>query len=134
MIAEPGRNLAADAGVLVTSVIGVTEREEGARWVYVDAGVYGGLAETLGEAIKYRIGTGRDGLGEASGVTVIAGPSCDSTDVMYEQTGYRLPLGLAEGDRLHLFAAGAYTTAYASTGFNGFAPPTVQLVGDGVSS
>ncbi len=127
VIAEPGRSMVGDAGVLVTSVVSVTEREAGSRWVYVDAGVYGGLAETLGEAIRYRIRTTRDD--DPTGTVVIAGPSCDSTDVMYDKTGYQLPLTLAEGDQLYLLSTGAYTTAYASTGFNGFDPPTVEIVG-----
>ncbi len=127
VIAEPGRYMVADAGVLVTSVVTATEREVGTTWLYVDAGVYGGLAETLGEAIRYRIATSRDG--DPTGTVVIAGPSCDSTDVMYEKSAYQLPVTLREGDRLHLLATGAYTTSYASTGFNGFAPPTVEIVG-----
>ncbi len=92
--------MVADAGVLVTSVVTATEREIGTTWLYVDAGVYGGLAETLGEAIRYRITTTRDG--DPTGTVVIAGPSCDSTDVMYEKSAYQLPVTLAEGDRLHL--------------------------------
>lgn len=129
IIAEPGRYMVADAGVLVTSVVTATEREPGKHWIYVDAGVYGGLVETMGDAIRYRIATSRDG--DETGTVVIAGPSCDSTDVMYEQCGYQLPVTLAEDDRLFLLATGAYTTAYASTAFNGFAPPTVQIVGGG---
>jgi ornithine decarboxylase len=129
VIAEPGRSMVADAGVLATSVVTATEREVGTRWLYVDAGVYGGLAETLGEAIRYRIMTTRDG--DPTGTVVIAGPSCDSTDVMYEKSAYQLPVTLTEGDQLHLLATGAYTTSYASTGFNGFAPPTTEVVGAG---
>jgi len=132
IIAEPGRYMVADAGVFVTSVITATEREIGTRWLYVDAGVYGGLAETLGEAIRYRLTSSRDG--DPTGTVVLAGPSCDSTDVLYEKSAYQLPVTLAEGDRLHLHAAGAYTTSYASTGFNGFAPPTIQIVGRGVAA
>ena len=127
VIAEPGRYMVADAGVLATSVITASEREVGTTWLYVDAGVYGGLAETLGEAIRYRISTTRDG--DPTGTVVIAGPSCDSTDVMYEKSAYQLPVTLSEGDQLWLLAAGAYTTSYASTGFNGFAPPTVEILG-----
>ena len=37
-----------------------------------------------------------------------------------------LPLTLAEGDRVVLESAGAYTTAFSTVGFNGFpALPTV---------
>ena len=55
-IAEPGRGIAADAGVLVTTVIGVLHRA-GTRWVFLDAGVFTGLVETLDEAIRYPLAT-----------------------------------------------------------------------------
>jgi len=90
------------------------------RWVYLDIGRFGGLAETEGEAIKYRIATPHDGTG--MGPVSIAGPTCDGTDIMYERSNYRLPLALRSGDRVELLSAGAYTTTYASQGFNGFAP------------
>ena len=74
----------------------------------------------MDESIKYRIATpGRDG---ASGPVTLAGPTCDSADILYEHTEYRLPLGLEVGDKVEILAAGAYTASYASVGFNGFAP------------
>lgn len=123
LMAEPGRVLVAGAGVLETEVVLVAERTDG-RWVYLDAGVFGGLAETLGEAIKYRIEACRDGrpLAGDTRPVVLAGPTCDSVDVLYHQHRYALPVDLRPGDRLLLHAAGAYTTTYASVGFNGLAP------------
>jgi ornithine decarboxylase len=122
VIAEPGRFLVADAGVLQTEVILVSRksRRTAERWVYLDVGLFGGLAETLGEAIRYRMRTPHDG--SASGRVVIAGPTCDSADVLYERTHYELPLALEAGDRIELLSAGAYTSTYSSVGFNGFAP------------
>jgi ornithine decarboxylase len=121
LVAEPGRYLVADAGVLQTEVVLVAERsDEERRWVFLDVGLFGGLAETLGEAIRYRIVTEHDG--GADGPVAIAGPTCDSTDVLYERTEYRLPLALAEGDQVTFLSTGAYTTSYSSVGFNGFAP------------
>jgi ornithine decarboxylase len=123
VMAEPGRFLVADAGVLETEVVLVTERA-GARWVYVDAGLFSGLAETMGEAIRYRITAHRDGVpltGER-GPVVVAGPTCDSVDVLYREHRPALPLELRAGDRLRFHAAGAYTTSYSSVGFNGFEP------------
>ena len=119
LIAEPGRFLVADAGTLEAEVVLVTERR-GARWVYLDVGLFGGLAETLGEAIRYRIVTEHDG--GPDGPVAIAGPTCDSTDVLYEQTMVDLPLDLAEGDHVRFGCAGVYTASYSSVGFNGFAP------------
>ena len=90
------------------------------RWVYLDIGRFGGLAETEGEAIKYRITTPHDG--GATGPVAIAGPTCDGADILYEKSNYRLPLALTSGDRVELRATGAYVTTYASQRFNGFAP------------
>ncbi len=80
-IVEPGRAVVGDAGALVTTVIGVVQRGE-TRWVYLDAGVFTGLVETLDEAIRYRIETSADG--GPTGPCVLAGPTCDSADVLYQ--------------------------------------------------
>ena len=53
---------------------------------------------------------------------VLAGPSCDSAGVLYEKSGYQLPVGLRIGDRLQLMSAGAYTASYSTVWFNGFEP------------
>jgi ornithine decarboxylase len=53
---------------------------------------------------------------------VIAGPTCDSHDVLYEEDTYDVPVGLSAGDQVTFRNTGAYTTTYASVGFNGFAP------------
>jgi ornithine decarboxylase len=121
---EPGRAVTADAGVIVASVVAVCWRG-GVRWVYLDAGVFTGLAETLDEAIRYPLRTDRTG---ALGPAVLAGPTCDSADVMYEQNPVMLPLGLTEGDEVRLLSTGAYTTTYATVGFNGFPPLPTRLV------
>jgi ornithine decarboxylase len=122
MLIEPGRAVVGDAGLVSAEVVLVSRRDKSdpVRWVYLDIGRFGGLAETEGEAIKYRITTPHDGtrLGPVS----IAGPTCDGTDIMYEKSNYRLPLALRTGDRVELLSAGAYVTTYASQGFNGFAP------------
>lgn len=123
---EPGRGIVADAGEVVGTVIGVIERAHG-RWVFLDVGVFTGLVETLDEAIRYPITTSVDG--GPSGPCVLAGPTCDSTDVLYEKRLVDLPLSLAEGDTIRLSAAGAYTTCYSSVGFNGFDPLPTVLVG-----
>ncbi|MGI8686567.1 MAG: type III PLP-dependent enzyme [Acidimicrobiales bacterium] len=122
LIVEPGRYLAGDAGVLCSEVVLVSRKAHGEerRWVFLDAGVFGGLAETLGESIKYRIRTSVDG--GATGPVVIAGPTCDSMDVLYQAHEYHLPEALRPGDRVMFLSAGAYTRSYCSVGFNGFEP------------
>ncbi len=93
MMIEPGRFLVADAGVIQTEVILVAHksREDIRRWVYLDIGKFGGLAETMDECIKYRLRIHREGL---TGPVILAGPTCDSADVLYEKTSYDLPLDL----------------------------------------
>jgi ornithine decarboxylase len=122
-IIEPGRGLVGDAGVIRAEVVLVSRKSEdpdSQRWVYLDIGKFGGLAETMDEAIRYPIRTPRDG--ERTTPCVIAGPTCDSADVLYEKTPYELPVSLTVGDEILIEATGAYTTTYASNGFNGFAP------------
>jgi len=123
MVIEPGRAMVGSAGVLSSEVVLVSKRDpapEAPRWVYLDIGRFGGLAETEGEAIRYRLRTRHDG--GPAGPVVLAGPTCDGADVLYERSGYRLPMALTDGDRVAFEAAGAYVTTYASQGFNGFAP------------
>ncbi len=122
MVVEPGRFLVGDAGTVSAEVVLVSRKGEDdpVRWVYLDIGRFGGLAETEGEAIKYAFRTPHDGMPE--GPVTVAGPTCDSTDTLYEKSNYRLPLALADGDRVELLHTGAYVTTYASQAFNGFRP------------
>ena len=121
IILEPGRSLVANAGVLVSEVILVSRKSRMAieRWVFTDAGKFSGLIETMDESIKFPIWTEKKGELED---VVIAGPTCDSADIMYEDYKYGLPLNLASGDRLYWLSTGAYTTSYSAVEFNGFPP------------
>ena len=74
----------------------------------------------MDEAIRYPIRTTKDE--DEMAPCVIAGPTCDSVDVMYEKTPYLLPVSLAIGDKVLIEATGAYTTTYSSVAFNGFPP------------
>jgi ornithine decarboxylase len=125
---EPGRFLVGDAGLVEAEVVLVSQRSktDPVRWVYLDIGRFGGLSETEGEGTRYRITTPHDG--GPDGPVVIAGPTCDSADTLYERSNYRLPLALKSGDRVQLRATGAYVSTYASTGFNGFKPPAEYYV------
>ena len=121
IILEPGRSLIANAGVLVSEVVLVARKSRTAveRWVCVDVGLFSGLIETMGEAIKFPIYVEKKGEMEE---VVIAGPTCDSADIMYESHKYELPLNLAIGDRMYWLSTGAYTTSYSAVEFNGFPP------------
>ncbi len=121
IILEPGRSLVANAGVVVSEVVLVSRKSRMAieRWVFTDVGKFSGLIETMDEAIKFPIWTEKQG--ELENV-IIAGPTCDSADIMYEDYKYGLPLNLASGDRLYWLSTGAYTTSYSAVEFNGFPP------------
>ncbi|MEL6264623.1 MAG: type III PLP-dependent enzyme [Pseudomonadota bacterium] len=127
VMAEPGRGLVGDAGLIVAEVLLVDRKRptDIARWVWLDIGKFSGLAETIDEAIRYRIETEADDRpapGARTGPCILAGPSCDSADVLYEKRPVALPLSLRAGDRVWIHAAGAYTSSYSSVGFNGFPP------------
>jgi ornithine decarboxylase len=102
MVIEPGRFIVGDAGLVSSEVVLVCRKadDDPVRWVYLDIGRFGGLAETEGEAIKYRVVTPHDG--GAAGPVAIAGPTCDGADILYEKSNYRLPLALTSGERVEL--------------------------------
>jgi ornithine decarboxylase len=122
VMAEPGRGLVAEAGVIVAEVLLAARKDADdlVRWVFLDIGKFSGLAETIDEAIRYQFET-RHGDAE-TGPCILAGPSCDSADVLYERRPVQLPLGLEAGDKIRILCTGAYTTSYSSVGFNGFPP------------
>src|SRR5204862_7105812 len=91
-----------------------------APWVYLAIGKFGCLAEALDGSIRYSIRTPRDGAALAP--CVLAGPTCDSADVLYEKEPYLLPVSLEIGDKLLIEGTGAYTATYSAVAFNGFAP------------
>jgi ornithine decarboxylase len=121
-IIEPGRGMVGNAGVIEAEVVLISRKSEtdDVRWVYLDIGKFGGLAETMDESIRYPIRTPRDG--DKLGPCVLAGPTCDSADVLYEKQPYGLPVSLEIGDKVLIGGTGAYTATYSSVAFNGFAP------------
>ncbi len=116
---EPGRAVIGDAGVFVTSVIGKSRRGD-ENWLYIDVGVFNGLMESVG-GIKYSYVVGS--RNEPKPWT-IAGPSCDSFDVIDKEVILPEP---EVGNRLLILSAGAYTISYASE-FNGFSIPKTILI------
>ena len=121
-IIEPGRGMVGNAGVIETEVVLVSKKAEDdeVRWVYLDIGKFNGLAETMDEAIRYPIRSERDG--DELVPCVLAGPTCDSVDVLYEKEPYLLPFSIEIGDKLLIEGTGAYTTTYSAVAFNGFPP------------
>jgi ornithine decarboxylase len=124
IILEPGRSLVGNSGILISEVVLISRKNNTAlnRWIYLDTGRFNGLIETLEESIKYPIVTGKDVPGGKEAEVILAGPTCDSMDILYEDYKYRLPVDLKIGDRIYFLSTGAYTASYASVGFNGFPP------------
>jgi ornithine decarboxylase len=121
-IIEPGRGMVGNAGMIEAEVVLISKKSESEelRWVYLDIGKFGGLAETMDESIRYPIRTQHDE--DEFAPCVLAGPTCDSADVMYEKDPYWLPVSLEIGDKVLIESTGAYTSTYSSVAFNGFAP------------
>ena len=128
IILEPGRSLVGEAGILVSEVVLISQKSSTGvdKWLYIDAGKFNGLAETWDESIKYPIYS--EARGEDCEDFIIAGPTCDSQDIMYEFFRNPLPAYIKPGDRIYWFSCGAYTTSYASVEFNGFPPIKMYIV------
>jgi ornithine decarboxylase len=119
-IIEPGRGMVGNAGIIEAEIVLVSKKSDDPneiRWVYLDIGKFHGLAETMDEAIRYPIRTEHDG--DECVPCVLAGPTCDSADVMYEKEPYFLPFSIEIGDKVLIEGTGAYTTTYSSQNFNG---------------
>ena len=128
-IIEPGRGMVGNAGVIESEVVLVSRKsheEDEVRWVYLDIGKFGGLAETMDESIRYRILTDHDE--DRMAPCVLAGPTCDSADVMYEKAPYWLPVSLEIGDKVLIEGTGAYTATYSSVAFNGLPPLQTHVI------
>jgi ornithine decarboxylase len=121
-IIEPGRGLVGNAGIIEAEVVLISRKsnDDTTRWVYLDIGKFNGLAETMDEMIRYPIRTIYDG--DQVAPCVVAGPTCDSVDVLYEKEPYDLPISLEIGAKVLIEGTGAYTTTYSAVGFNGFPP------------
>lgn len=124
VVAEPGRALVAEAGLLVSEVIGVAERA-GRTWVHLDVGAFNGMMEALEtqNRLRYPVKDSRESHRKL--LVHLTGPSCDSQDTLL----YDVPLsqGIRAGDEVYIGSAGAYTTSYASN-FNGFDIPSIRCV------
>jgi ornithine decarboxylase len=129
IMAEPGRGLVGNAGAIAAEVLLVSRKhdDDPVRWVYLNIGKFHGLAETEQEAIKYQFLT-PDTDANDTAPCILAGPTCDSADVLYEKNKVELPTDLASGDRFIVLNCGAYTTTYSSVAFNGFPPLEVVTI------
>ncbi|MEZ4658449.1 MAG: type III PLP-dependent enzyme [Caldilineaceae bacterium] len=117
---EPGRAIAATAGTIVTSVIGLAKRSNG-QWAYLDVGIFNGLMEALlnDDYDFYPIVVPHSDRPKRR--YHLGGPTCDSVDTPFRDV--ELP-ELRIGDRLYILYTGAYSASCAGS-FNGFLPPSI---------
>ena len=119
---EPGRAVVGDAGVLVTTVIGKASRSD-KDWLYIDVGVFNGLMESVG-GITYSYIVESYKHARSKKRWTLAGPSCDSFDVIDKNVALPEP---NIGNLILILSSGAYTISYASE-FNGFSIPKTILI------
>ncbi len=117
---EPGRRLVAEAGVMVAKVIGKAMRKQ-MPMIYINVGVFNGLIESIG-GIKFSYVIHKT-TGKPKRNIILAGPSCDSMDII--DRNVLLPEPDID-DHIFVLSAGAYTTVYAAN-FNGHAVPEINF-------
>jgi ornithine decarboxylase len=129
LMIEPGRGMVANLGSIAAEALLVSTKTPGdpLRWLYLNIGRFSGLAETEQEAIKYRFFVpGKDD--DEKIAYIVAGPTCDSADVLYEDHKIMLSSNLQCGDKIIIDNVGAYTTTYSTVAFNGFPPLEVIVI------
>lgn len=128
LMLEPGRAIVATAGSIAARVMLVSNKGDFQyNWVYLNVGRFSGLAETEGESIRYRFTV----LGKEQEPTrqfKVAGPTCDSADILYERNVVSLPRSITYDDIVVINDCGAYTSTYSTICFNGFEPLQVVHV------
>ena len=122
IIAEPGRFLVAPAVMSISSVMGKANRS-GTTWYYLDDGVYGSFSGRIYDHAEYPLRTLKTGK---STPCVLAGPTCDSIDVIAENIS--LP-ELEINDLVIGEMMGAYTAATA-TDFNSLNRATIIILNE----
>lgn len=113
VIAEPGRFISGPSMTSVSTIMGRAARA-GVHWYYLDDGVYGSYSGQIYDHARYPLEIFSDYEKRYS--SVLAGPTCDSIDVIAEDV--MLP-ELNIGDIVAGHMMGAYTAASA-TEFNSF--------------
>lgn len=120
IICEPGRFISASPVTLVCSIIGKSLRD-GKMWYYLDDGLYSTFSGIVFDHCQYPVITNR--IGEEK-LSVLAGPTCDSFDVMYD--GLMIPEHDI-GDMLIFPMTGAYC-AVSGSDFNSLRRPKYNII------
>lgn len=106
---EPGRLLAANAGLLLSRVIQVNQRADGRRFLVLDAGMNDLMRPALYDAFHDLVPV-RPREGELLAYDLV-GPICESTDIFARD---RMLPPLQAGDLVAFMSAGAYGAVLAS--------------------
>jgi len=122
---EPGRLLAANAGVLLSRVIQINERGDGRRFAVLDAGMNDLMRPALYDAFHDLLPV-RPRAGEPLAYDLV-GPICESTDIFARD---RLSPPLQAGDLVAFMGAGAYGAVLASEYNSRPLVPEVLVDGD----
>lgn len=122
---EPGRVIAANAGVLLASVVHIHERPEGRRFLVLDAAMNDLIRPAMYDAY-HDIRPVRPRAGEP-GLYDVVGPVCETGDTF---TRDRALPPLEPGDRVAFMSAGAYGAAMASEYNSRLLVPEVLVKGD----
>jgi diaminopimelate decarboxylase len=122
---EPGRLLAANAGVLLSRVIQVNERGDGRRFLVLDAGMNDLMRPALYDAFHDLVPV-RPREGEPR-LYDLVGPICESTDIFARD---RLLPPMQAGDLVAFMGAGAYGAVLASEYNSRPLVPEVLVDGD----
>jgi len=122
IIAEPGRSMVGNAGIIASKVL-LRSRKGTQTWVFLDVGVFHGLMETI-ENFRYEVIVEGKESTETMTMT-LAGPTCDSVDTIYDEI--ELPVNIDYNDIVYFINTGAYTSEYA-TYFNGIEPIKVYTI------
>jgi ornithine decarboxylase len=121
VVCEPGRFISASPVTLVCSVIGRSIRD-GKQWYYLDDGLYSTFSGIVFDKCQYPVVTNKLGPERLS---VLAGPTCDSFDVMYD--GLMVPEHEI-GDLFVFPLTGAYC-AVSGSDFNSMNRPDYRVIG-----
>ncbi|MCQ2819698.1 MAG: type III PLP-dependent enzyme [archaeon] len=128
IIIEPGRGLVADCAVMSTSVVLISQKHKASedRWVFIDAGLWNGLLDALGEGILFPLYSEADG--ELSKRFILSGANCDSSDIVYKRFRNPLPENIKMHDKIYVFSCGAYSASCCTVGFNGYPPVPTYVI------
>ena len=124
VVVEPGRFLVANAGTMVTSVIGIAERFD-KKWLHLDVGADNGLMESLETANSLAFPVHDSKRSTNKDVFNLTGPTCNSQDTILFDV--MISSNIEIGDRLYIECAGAYSTAFTEN-FNGFPNPETYII------